>query len=97
MQTATAERVVKYRLAGDVQRVGFRHFLQIKAKEHDLSGFATNKQDGSLVVLLSGEDENIGKMHPLLYQGPPGARVVAVTELILEDSDMPPPKEFIIR
>ena len=90
-------RIVKYRLAGDVQRVGFRHFLEEKAKEYNLAGFASNETDGSLVVLLSGNDETIGKVEPLLYQGPPEARVVAVAELVPEEGDYPPPDKFVIR
>lgn len=90
-------KIVKYRLAGDVQNVGFRHFLVEKAKEHNLVGFATNESDGSLVVLFSGNEETIGKIEPLLHQGPPNARVIAVAELVPEENDIPPPDEFIIR
>ena len=41
MQTQQGKetKVVKYRLAGDVQQVGFRNFLQTTAKAHNLSGF----------------------------------------------------------
>lgn len=100
MQTASSTatvRTVKYRLAGDVQGVGFRNFVKEKAKEFDLTGFAANEQDGSLIVLFAGEDEQIGRMHSLLHQGPPSARVVAVTELYPEEEDLPPPQDFIIK
>lgn len=77
--------------------MGFRQFLQDKAREHKISGLATNEQDGSLVVLLAGDGDAIGKLEALLHQGPPSARVVAVTELLLDENEIPPQGEFLIR
>lgn len=92
-----APTVIKYRLAGEVQRVGFRHFLKMKARELNLGGYAANEPDGSLVVLLSGDREDIGKLSPLLYEGPSGARVAAMTEIVPDDDDIPPDDEFSVR
>ena len=98
---ATAEnqstRAIKYRLVGEVQGVGFRGFIKSKAQEFDLSGFASNEADGSLAVLLIGDDEQIGRLQPFLYQGPPGARVVTVTEILPEDEDITSEAGFSIR
>ena len=98
VQSTDAARIVKYRLAGEVQQVGFRNFLRNKAQEFDLSGFVANEPDGSLIVLFAGKDDQIGKMQPLLHQGPPSARVVAVTELEPDEEDQPPADGgFVIR
>lgn len=86
-QESPATRVIKYRLAGEVQGVGFRNFIKSNAQEFDLSGFVSNEADGGLVVLLIGDDEQIGKMYSLLHQGPPNARVVTVTEIQPEEDD----------
>ncbi len=81
---------VKYRLVGDVQNVGFRNYLAEAARQLSVCGWAKNESDGSLVVLLSGEESAISQMLPHLQQGPAGALVGNTTELLVEESDKPP-------
>ena len=83
-------RIVKYRLTGDVQNVGFRNYLARAAEESAVRGWAKNESDGSLIVLLCGEESAISQMLPCLQQGPVGAAVRNMTELLVEDEDTPP-------
>lgn len=82
-----AETAVKYRLTGDVQNVGFRNFLVQAATELSVSGWAKNESDGSLIVLLAGAEEAVLQMLPMVQQGPPGASVSNMVELLVEADD----------
>ena len=88
---------IKYRLAGQVQDVGFRYFLAEEAKRQDIAGWAKNERDGSLSVLLAGGQEVIDRMIPLLRSGPTNANVVNMTELALEDEDLNISSGFTVR
>ncbi|MGI9297376.1 MAG: acylphosphatase [Gammaproteobacteria bacterium] len=85
-----AAYAAKYRLTGDVQNVGFRNYLARTAEELSVRGWAKNESDGSLVVLLCGEESAVSQMLPHLQQGPIGAMVSNMTELLVEDEDAPP-------
>ena len=76
---------VQYRLTGTVQGVGFRHFLKIEADGRGVSGWARNAVDGSLQVLLKGDEGKVGEILELMRQGPVAANVVSVTELVADD------------
>ena len=90
IEAADAACVVKYRLTGDVQNIGFRNYLARAADELSVRGWAKNESDGSLVALLCGEESAVSQMLPRLQQGPVGALVSNMTELLVEDDDIPP-------
>ena len=81
---------VKYRIIGDVQNVGFRQYLAAAASESAVCGWAKNESDGSLVALLSGNEAAVSDMLRHLQQGPPSASVNNMTELLVEEQDIPP-------
>lgn len=74
----------RYRVAGRVQRVGFRWFVQDAALREGLSGHVRNLPDGSVEVVAEGEAEAIARFERELRRGPPGARVEAIeiTEVV---------------
>lgn len=80
----------KYRLVGDVQNVGFRNYLANAAENLRVRGWAKNESDGSLIVLLCGEESAVSQMLPHLQQGPVGAAVGNITELVVENNDAAP-------
>ncbi|MDM5147863.1 acylphosphatase [Candidatus Persebacteraceae bacterium Df01] len=84
----------KYRLTGSVQNVGFRYFLAQKAKQLSVCGWGKNENDGSLIVLFSGEREAVRKMLECAQNGPPSAVVSNFVELIVEDGDIPNENNF---
>lgn len=88
---------IKYRLVGQVQGVGFRHYLLEKAQAQGIIGWAQNECDGSLTVLLVGNDDAVSGMVLKLKEGPALANVVNMTELMLENGDLSAPADFSIR
>ena len=63
---------------GRVQGVFYRATTQQQAVQHGLTGHALNRPDGSVEVLLCGEEEKIRQVSEWLWQGPMYARVSQV-------------------
>lgn len=93
----TRPATYKCRVIGSVQRVGFRRFLQREADERQVRGWASNEQDGSLVVLFFGAPTAVGEMRQLLRQGPPAAEIITAAELLPDETDAAPPDSFDMR
>ena len=61
---------------GRVQGVGFRYTTQQEARRLSLTGYARNRDDGSVEVVASGEAEQVDKLLKWLKDGGPrSARV----------------------
>jgi acylphosphatase len=60
---------------GDVQGVGFRYFVQRRAREHGLSGWVRNNDDGTVEVVAEGDRGKLEQLERALQEGPRGARV----------------------
>ena len=54
---------------GRVQGVGFRYTTQQEARRLSLTGYARNKDDGSVEVVASGEAEQVDKLLKWLKDG----------------------------
>lgn len=85
-----------YRVTGRVQGVGFRWWTRMEAEALGLRGTVRNCEDGSVEVIASGAVADLDRLRSLLRQGPPGARVDAVTEQDLADPAVPLPSGFEI-
>ncbi|MGH6830784.1 MAG: acylphosphatase, partial [Methylocella sp.] len=57
------------RVYGLVQGVGFRYFVQRNAAMLDLTGVARNEPDGSVIVVMEGEEEDLQKLIAAMRQG----------------------------
>lgn len=68
----------RYHIAGRVQRVGFRWFVQDAAVREGLSGHVRNLPDGRVEVVAEGDADGLARFERDLRRGPPGARVDAV-------------------
>lgn len=67
---------VYLKIEGRVQGIGYRRWAVAKAAEiGGLSGWVRNEDDGSVEVLMSGEDERVDEMIKFCYRGPLFARV----------------------
>ncbi|MBN8807446.1 MAG: acylphosphatase [Sphingomonas sp.] len=66
------QRVV---VTGKVHQVGFRDFTVRRAQSLGVTGWVRNRQDGSVEILASGEDEAVAALVDACRQGPPLARV----------------------
>ena len=67
---------VYLKIEGRVQGIGYRRWAVSKAQEiGGVSGWFRNEEDGSVVILMIGDEENINKMIESCYRGPMFARV----------------------
>ena len=73
---------VYLKIEGRVQGIGFRRWAVSKALDiGGLSGWVRNEDDGSVEILMRGEEEPVNKMIQACYDGPMFARVDKVSFL----------------
>jgi acylphosphatase len=60
---------------GDVQGVGFRYFVQRRARQLGLRGWVRNNDDGSVELVAEGERGELEELKRAAEQGPRMARV----------------------
>ena len=65
-------------IAGRVQGVGFRFFVQDKAAELGLAGWARNLADGRVEVYAVGSPDRLDQLAGALHMGPRMADVRSV-------------------
>lgn len=63
-------RCVKGVVAGQVQRVGFRRFVRSHAQTHNVTGYANNRADGCVEVLLCGDAAAVHEVQQKVEAGP---------------------------
>src|SRR5690349_2063329 len=69
----------RYLIAGRVQGVGFRYFVEDVARREGVSGYVRNLPDGRVEAVAEGDVEAVGRVEVALWRGPRGARVDDVT------------------
>ena len=79
---------------GRVQGVFYRGWSAEQARALGLKGWVRNRSDGSVEMLLEGEQKAVEEMVARCRQGPPAA---AVERIDVEESDEPAPPEFETR
>jgi acylphosphatase len=67
-------------VTGRVQGVGYRAWVEHRARAHDLEGWVRNRRDGSVEALLAGPADVVTGLIERCRRGPSTARVAAVTE-----------------
>ncbi len=70
----------RWLISGRVQGVGFRYFVQEKALDLGLHGFARNLEDGRVEVYATGSAEKLNELAAALHIGPRMADVRSVDE-----------------
>ena len=68
-------RVLKAKVSGKVQGVWFRKYALDSARDIGVVGMVKNLVDGTVLVNVSGDDENLRKFKELLESGSPNSRV----------------------
>jgi acylphosphatase len=63
---------------GRVQGVFFRDSMRRLAQQRDVSGWVTNRWDGTVEAVLEGDDEAVERLVAFAHQGPRGAQVESV-------------------
>lgn len=85
---------VYIKIKGRVQGIGFRYWAINKAKEiGGISGWVHNAADGSVEILMSGEEQEVDEMILACHQGPLLARVDSVEFIVGRRSSFLPPIE----
>lgn len=82
----TAQRFL---VTGRVQGVGFRWSAVQAAERIGVAGWVRNLPGGEVEALVAGDDDDVERMADWLRQGPPGARVDAVTATPADPADAP--------
>ena len=72
--------ITQVRIRGRVQGVGYRAWVEHRAKAHGLEGWVRNVRDGSVEALFAGPADIVADMVERCRRGPSSARVDAVTE-----------------
>ena len=65
-------------ISGRVQGVGFRFYMERKARELRLGGWVRNRRDGSVESVVQGSAQAVEAMIAWARQGPPSAVVAEV-------------------
>lgn len=73
------ERLTRHLIIiGRVQGVGFRFYMQRKARELGLTGWVRNRHDGRVEAMIQGGSEAVEAMTAWARRGPPSAMVTDV-------------------
>jgi len=67
-------------ITGRVQGVGYRAWVEHRARNHDLEGWVRNRRDGSVEALFAGPPVLVSEMVARCRHGPSSARVDAVQD-----------------
>jgi acylphosphatase len=73
-----APRLLRLRISGRVQGVGYRAFLTREAARLGVHGWVRNRLDGSVEALARGPAEALNALVAAAKRGPGGSRVDAV-------------------
>ena len=85
---------VYIKIKGRVQGIGFRYWAVHKAREiGGISGWVHNAADGSVEILMNGEEKAIDDMILACHRGPSLARVDSVEFIVGRLSSFLPPIE----
>lgn len=66
-------------IRGRVQGVGYRNYLEFKARQLGVRGWVRNRSDGSVEAVVSGTAAAVDAMIECAGRGPRAAQVSAVT------------------
>lgn len=75
-------------ISGRVQGVFYRGWTCREAEKLGVSGWVRNLRDGRVEALLCGGEEAVAALLAHMHDGPPAAKVAAVTVEEVEPSDL---------
>ena len=68
------------RITGRVQGVGYRAWVEHRARAHGLEGWVRNRRDGSVEALFAGPADVVSEMVARCRRGPSSSRVDSVQD-----------------
>jgi acylphosphatase len=89
-------RILRLRISGRVQGVGFRAFVADEAESRGLDGWVRNRADGSVEAVIAGKSDIADEMVETCRRGPRGSRVENVAIGEASESDIGEPSGFRI-
>ena len=79
------ERIVRVTVAGDVQGVGYRAWMEMEARGVGVRGWVRNRLNGDVEALFAGPPDAVAALCAACWRGPRHARVEKV-EVVEADS-----------
>lgn len=76
-----ADRIVRLRIVGIVQGVGYRAYVEDEALRRALRGWVRNRRDRSVEAVIAGPPDALGEMILACRRGPPGSHVAELEVL----------------
>lgn len=90
-----SDRVIRLRVTGRVQGVGFRWFVRSTARRLNVAGWVRNLPDGSVELAAAGSERAISDLTTAVRRGPDGAIVEEIADLPApEGGSLPRPFEI---
>jgi acylphosphatase len=89
-------KVLRLRISGRVQGVGFRAFVADEAETRGLAGWVRNRSDGSVETVIAGAEHMVEAMIASCRRGPRGARAENVTIEDTNESELAGHSSFAI-
>jgi acylphosphatase len=83
-----ARKILRLKITGRVQGVGFRAFVVDEAETRGLGGWVRNRADHSVEAVVSGDSDNVEHMIEACRRGPRGSRVENLTIEEASESDL---------
>lgn len=93
-ERAAGVKSVHVVITGRVQGVGYRAFVEDRARERGISGWVRNRSDGTVEAVFAGPAADIETLLSACDEGP---RRAIVIDIVTKDYDGPPPTRFIVR
>ncbi len=75
---ANERMIVRVRVQGRVQGVGYRAFTQMEAIARSVTGWVRNRRNGDVEAVFSGTVESVEALCAICRRGPPSAFVQAL-------------------
>ena len=75
-----SEAICRLLIRGRVQGVGYRAWVEHRARRLGLQGWVRNRRDGSVEALFAGAEEIVTNMVASCRRGPSSARVDDIAE-----------------
>ena len=82
----SAKRLI---ISGRVQGVGFRAWLEERARRLDLAGWVRNRSNGTVEALVAGDSAAVEELLRACRRGPRLAQVARIDEELAEPPDRP--------
>ena len=83
--------------SGRVQGVGFRYFVLREATQRGIGGWVRNCEDGSVQMLLQGEEEAVQLLLQRIREGTVWIQVENLTVQYPDNDTVPQERDFSIR